>query len=298
MTESSQDKKAAATRTLALRVRGLTLAYGERPKTPAVTGVDIEVRAGEVVALVGQSGAGKSSVLLAILVAAGLRHPNLVIKQGSIEVAGRRLDPLRPPKRYLGRVVSHMGQDPYSAFDAFYTIGFQLRESYRASACSTDESLSRQSVRHAVLESLRKVGFKYPEGISRLYPHQLSGGMLQRAQLASAIAHRPTLLLADEPTSALDVHLRMEVGRLLCGVARDMGVAVLVATHDIRTASKISDRIGVMLGGRLVEAGPASRILAEGVHPYTRRLMEAGFEISVRKEPDDSRPPRATSMEV
>ncbi|MET0258898.1 MAG: ABC transporter ATP-binding protein [Methylobacterium sp.] len=248
-----------------LRVEGLAVAYDGRT---VVEGVDLTVRPGEVVALVGESGSGKTTTAQAIV---GLLPETGRIAGGRVlldgeDVSGwsdRRLAAIR------GRVVSLVPQDPGSSLDPVQTIGTQIAEIFRLHGAR-----DRAAIRAEVLALLERVGLSDPELRARQYPHELSGGMKQRVLIAIALALKPRLIIADEPTSALDVTVQRRILDLVDDLRRDHGTAVLLVTHDLAVAADRADRIVVMRGGRIVEAGDARSLLEAPREAYTRRLLQ------------------------
>jgi peptide/nickel transport system ATP-binding protein len=243
-----------------LSVTGLEVRFGD---DPAVRSVDLEVRAGQTVAIVGESGSGKSTTAAAIL---GLLPPGGRITAGRIEFDG--IDLTAANRRQLrairGRGIGYVPQDPMTNLNPVWRIGFQVREALRAN------QVDRQAV-----ELLADAGLPEPDLRARQYPHQLSGGMCQRALIAIGLAGRPRLLIADEPTSALDVTVQRRVLDHLQQLAGELGTAVLLITHDLALAAERAERLIVMNQGQVVETGAAEMILHDPQHPYTRRLAAA-----------------------
>ncbi|MEU5692032.1 ABC transporter ATP-binding protein [Actinosynnema sp. NPDC020468] len=229
----------------------------------AVDGVGFQVGAGEVVALVGESGCGKSATALAVL---GLL-PRTATVSGSVrfdgvELTGRELDARR------GKDVAMVFQDPMTSLNPVVRIGVQLTEVLRR---HTD--LSRSAARARAADLLGEVGIPDPARRLRQYPHQLSGGMRQRVMIAIALACEPKLLIADEPTTALDVTVQAQVLDLLARLARGHGAALLMITHDLGVVAGLADRVDVMYGGRIVETAPTLELFRRPRHRYTRGLL-------------------------
>ena len=249
-------------------VADLTIAYrAEGTWLRAVRDLSFEVRPGETLAVVGETGSGKSSAALAImrlLPAAGR------VDTGSVRVRG--LDMLSLSDRELrqvrGKLIGYVPQQPSAAFNPVMTIGRQVAE-----ALVTHEGVRYKEALTTVTQTLTEMGLEDPARLVRSYPHQLSGGMLQRAMIASAIIARPRLLLTDEPTSALDVGIQRQILNLLKRVRDDHGLTIVLITHDLGAVSQIADRVLVLYAGRKVEIGPARVLLTAPRHPYTRGLL-------------------------
>jgi peptide/nickel transport system ATP-binding protein len=240
-----------------------------RGRLRALDRVSLELAEGEVLGVVGESGAGKSLAAAAIV---GLLPGTARITGGEVRLLGQRIDRLseRELRRIRGGTVGIVFQDPATALDPLYTVGQQLVETIR-----THLSLSRAAARARAVELLRQVGI--PAAATRIdhYPHQLSGGMRQRAVIALALAAGPRLLIADEPTSALDVSVQAQIIALLKQLGREYRLAVMLITHDMGVIAEIADRVAVMYAGRVVEIGPVREVLRRPAHPYTRGLMDA-----------------------
>ena len=247
-----------------LVVDDLTVVYGERV---AVDGVSLTVAAGELVGLVGESGSGKSTVAGA---ATGLLPAAARITGGRVLVCGQDVAALRPDalRALRGDRIGLVPQEAMSALNPVRTIGDQITE-----AVTAHRRLGRTAARARTGQLLSLVALD-PDR-ARDYPHQLSGGMRQRAVIAIALAGEPDVLIADEPTSGLDVLLQAEVLDLLDGLRTRLNLAVLVVSHDLPVIQAVADRIAVMRGGTLVEVGPAAQVCTGPAHPYTRRLVEA-----------------------
>ena len=248
-------------------VRQLTVDFGPR-KNPvrAVAGVDLMLKKGETIALLGESGSGKSVTLRSLL----RLHPSSARIGGSIAVDGR--DVLAMPSRELaafrGRTVSMIFQDPGLAFDPVYKVGDQIAE-----AVKRHDGVSLAEGRKRALALFERVRIPSPERRLDNYPHEMSGGMRQRAMIALALACRPKVLLADEPTTALDATVQIQVLLLLRELQRELGLGVIFVTHDIGVAVEVADRIAVMYGGRIVEMGSCATVIRNPAHPYTRGLL-------------------------
>lgn len=253
-----------------LSVQNLTVGFRARGRGEllAVEDVSFDLWPGEALVIVGESGSGKSLTALSIL---GL-VPREARVGGRIEFLGRDL--LRLPPRELralrGRDIAMIYQDPTSAFDPVWTIGEQIVETIRA-----HESVPRTVARARAIEVLVPVHLPEPERLVDAYPHELSGGMRQRALIAMALACSPRLLVADEPTTALDVTIQAQIIELLKELRLSLGLTILFITHDMGVAADLADRLLVMYAGRAVEVGGAAHIFARPAHPYTDALLES-----------------------
>lgn len=246
-----------------LRVE-LPAPIGEETFT-VVDGISFNVHRGETVALVGESGAGKS------MTAAAVMHllPDDAIVAGSIELDGRELTRLseRELVRVRGREIGLVFQDPSTALNPMYTAGWHVTE-----AVTLTRGLRRKAAVDAAREALVHVGF--PAERFDAYPHELSGGMRQRAMLAIALAGEPKLLIADEPTTALDVVAGARIRAVLAELRRERDLALLVISHDLPMVAELASRVVVMYAGEVVEHGPTSAVFGAPAHPYTRDLLE------------------------
>jgi peptide/nickel transport system ATP-binding protein len=244
-------------------------------------GVDLTIRRGEIMGLVGESGCGKTTLARAIL---GILPANAArIEAGTIQFEGRALlglDEARLASEIRGREIAYIPQDPFTAFNPVFTIGTQIDDLMRfKSPLLRGPRMSARERRRAdrarVVELLRLVQLPDPEGVLRKYPHEVSGGQRQRLMIAMALLPEPKLVIADEPTTALDVTVQAQILKLLKGLARDRGVAVLFTTHDLGTAYEICDRITVMYAGQEVEEAPVASFFDKPSHPYTRKLLDS-----------------------
>jgi oligopeptide/dipeptide ABC transporter ATP-binding protein len=253
-----------------LEVTDLAVAYhpGGAPVL-AVRDLTFDVEGGEVVGLLGESGCGKSTLLLAIL---GLLPPSARVVEGSIRFRGRELlgRPSSELRRVRGAEIAIVFQDPALALNPVRRVGAQVAEVVRA---HRDQSRSR--CRDDALSTLAEVGFTPPDRVYDAYPHELSGGQRQRVVLAQALACRPALLLADEPTASLDSTTQAEVLGLLASLQARLGLAVLMASHDLGALAAVARRVLVMYAGTLVETGTPAQVFGQPLHPYTRGLSLA-----------------------
>jgi oligopeptide/dipeptide ABC transporter ATP-binding protein len=245
-----------------LEVAGLTVRYGGPSTPPAVDGARFRVRAGETVALVGESGCGKTSAALAVL---SLLPRGARVDGGEIRFRGRDLRKLGQDemRAVLGAEIGVVFQDPLAALDPVRTIGDHVLEALRGDA------------RHPrrVVELLAKVGLPEPERIAAEHPHRLSGGMRQRAMIALAIARNPSLLVADEPTSALDTTVQASILALFRALQAESGMGILLITHDLAVVAENAHRAEVMYAGKIVESAPVDQLFRAPRHPYTAMLL-------------------------
>ena len=252
-----------------LQVEDLRLHYaGEHGDVYAVDGVSFQVKAGETLAIVGESGSGKTSLALALL---RLLPRNVSLYQGAVTLSGQELMSLDENSfrdRIRWRQISMVFQGATESLNPIFKIGHQIAEPLRIRA-----GRSKREAHDAARRLLDLVRLP-PETFDR-YPHELSGGMKQRAVIASALALDPSLVLLDEPTSALDVGVQAQIMNLFKRLKRDLNIASIFITHDIALASDLADTIGVMYAGQIVEIGPAEQVLTQPSHPYTQRLLAA-----------------------
>ena len=251
-----------------LEVRDLCVEFPTRHGTlRALDGVSFDIAPGEILGVVGESGAGKSLTGAAII---GLLEPPGRVCGGQILLEGRRIDDLpgEAMRRIRGKQIGSIFQDPLTALDPLYTIGRQLTETLR-----THLPLSAAQARERAIELLRQTGLPAPEARLAQYPHEFSGGQRQRVVIALALAGEPKLVIADEPTTALDVAVQAQIIRLLRGVTQAHGASVMLITHDMGVIAETCDRVAVMYAGRIVEIGPVREVIEHPAHPYTAGLM-------------------------
>jgi oligopeptide/dipeptide ABC transporter ATP-binding protein len=251
-----------------LEVRGLSVRFKGRNGAiaRAVDGVDLAIREGEVLALVGESGCGKTTLARTIL---GLERP----AAGEVRFEDQ---PLRYDGRYLRSFrgkAQIVFQDPMGSLNPRQTVYEVVAEGLRIQKLPGDETTR-------VADALARAGLRPPERFFRLYPYELSGGQRQRVVIAGAMVLNPSLLVADEPVSSLDASVRGEILKLMLELVRETGVTILVVTHDLGLAWNIADRIAVMYLGRIVEEGPAEELLSNPRHPYTRALLSVVPEVA------------------
>lgn len=235
----------------------------------AVRGIDLEIKSGQTLCLVGESGCGKSLTAMSIM---GLlpRYANITTDQ--FDLAGQDLTQKTEAKlaKMRGRDVAMIFQDPTSALNPTLTIGRQLTEGVMRS-----EGLSRKEAEARAIELLDRVGISNPAARLTQYPHGFSGGQRQRIMIASALMGRPRLLIADEPTTALDVTIQAQILQLLGELQSDLGLSMLLITHDLGVVAAIANEVAVMYAGRIAERGPAKDLFADPLHPYTKGLLAA-----------------------
>ncbi|TQE99304.1 MAG: ABC transporter ATP-binding protein [Spiribacter salinus] len=251
-----------------LDVRDLRVEFPTRAGLlTALDGVSLNIQRGEILGVVGESGAGKSMTGMAIL---GLLEPPGRIAGGEIHLSGDRIDILAETQmeKVRGRRIGAIFQDPLTSLNPLFRVGDQLVETIRL---HTD--LTRQHAAERALNLLREVGIPAPEDRMNSYPHQFSGGMRQRVVIALALCAEPELIVADEPTTALDVSIQAQITALLRQLCTDRGTAVMLVTHDMGVIAETADRVAVMYAGRLVETGPVDDVVRRPQHPYTVGLM-------------------------
>ncbi len=251
-----------------LEVRKLSVDFPTRRGTLlAIDDVSFDIAPGEILGVVGESGAGKSLTGAAII---GLLEPPGRIAGGEILLEGRRIDklPHEEMRKLRGRHIGAIFQDPLTSLNPLYTVGRQLVETIR-----THLPLNEEQARDRAISLLADTGIPAPEARFDQYPHQFSGGMRQRVVIALALAAEPKLIVADEPTTALDVSIQAQIIALLKKVCREHGAAVMLVTHDMGVIAETCDRVAVMYAGRIVEIGPVADVIHRPAHPYTVGLM-------------------------
>jgi peptide/nickel transport system ATP-binding protein len=259
------------TERLAVEVADLAVRFRQRERTiHAVNGVSFRLARGEVLGILGESGSGKSVTLRALM---RLLPANCEI-DGRVTINGEDVTaaPAARLEQLRGGTVAMIFQEPATALDPVFTIGEQIAETIRH-----HQGVSRRHARQRTLELLERV--QIPSARRRLdsYPHEMSGGMRQRAMIALALSCNPSVLLADEPTTALDVTVQIQILLLLRELQREFGMAVIFVTHDVGAAVEVSDRLAVMYAGRFVETGSARDVLKKRAHPYTEGLLAANL---------------------
>ena len=233
----------------------------------ALDDVSFSIAPGEVLGVVGESGAGKSLTGAAII---GLLEPPGRIAAGEIRLSGQRIDNLPPDqmRALRGRRIGAIFQDPLTSLNPLYTVGRQLVETIQ-----THLPLSATQARQRAIELLQETGIPAAQARIDHYPHQFSGGMRQRVVIALALAAQPQLIVADEPTTALDVSIQAQIIALLKRLCQEHGAAVMLVTHDMGVIAETCDRVAVMYAGRVAEIGPVHEVIHSPAHPYTAGLM-------------------------
>jgi oligopeptide/dipeptide ABC transporter ATP-binding protein len=256
-----------------LEVRDLQVHFrprrGRGPVARAVDGVDLAVRQGEILALAGESGCGKTTLARTML---GLERPTAGEVRWRGRPIGRGTAALKPYRREVQLVL----QDPTGALNPRQSVYESIAEGLRIHGVKGDEEA-------LVERALARSGLRPPRRFFLAYPYELSGGQRQRVVIAGALALEPSMLVADEPVSSLDASVRGEILALLLGLVRDLGLTILVVTHDLGLAWNVADRLAVMYLGRIVEQGPTEQVLAAPRHPYTRALLSVVPEASHRR---------------
>lgn len=254
-----------------LEVKDLAVSfYLEDREIPAVDGVSFSLSKGETLALVGESGCGKSVTALSIM--GLLQIPPAKIVNGEVRFKGEDLLKKSPEEMRIirGKDISMIFQEPMTSLNPVFTIGQQISE-----VIIQHQDLSKKEALIKTLDLLKLVRIPLPEKVIRQYPHQLSGGMRQRVMIAIALACGPELLIADEPTTALDVTVEAQILNLINELKDKMGSSIIMISHDLGVVSEIADKVAVMYAGRIVEYADTDTIFSEPRHPYTKGLLEA-----------------------
>jgi peptide/nickel transport system ATP-binding protein len=251
-----------------LSVQNLRVEFPTRRGTlVAVDDISFDIAPGEILGVVGESGAGKSMTGTAVI---GLLEPPGRIAGGQILLKGQRVDNLPDDemRRIRGKRIGMVFQDPLTSLNPLYRVGDQIVETIR-----THLPLSQSQARKRAIELLTEVGIQGASDRLDSYPHQFSGGMRQRVVLALALCAEPELIVADEPTTALDVSIQAQIIQLLKRLCRERGTAVMLITHDMGVIAETADRVAVMYAGRIAEIGPVRDVIQRPHHPYTKGLM-------------------------
>lgn len=234
--------------------------------------VSLQLRQGEVLGIVGETGSGKTVTcrsLLGLMPSGRARHTGSVTYPEVLD--GNVLDlGSKGMRQHWGKYISMIPQNPMTSLNPVHRIGRQIDE-----AVAAHSSLSRSARRERVIELMERVGIPVPEKRLRDYPHQFSGGMLQRTLIAIALAGNPQVLVADEPTTALDVIIQDQILSLLLDLQRDTGLSLVLVSHDLSVIAQVCDRVAVMYGGQIVELAPTEDILRRPQHPYTAVLLKS-----------------------
>ncbi|MEJ5258223.1 MAG: ABC transporter ATP-binding protein [Fervidobacterium sp.] len=256
-----------------------TYFYTEDGVVKAVDGVDFEVYEGETLGIVGESGSGKSVTSLTIL---RLLDPKGKIEEGSeIIFNGKNLLELNDDemRKIRGNEIAMIFQEPMVALNPVFTIGEQIME-----AILLHQDVDKKTARQMAIDMLRKVGIPEPEKRVDEYPHELSGGMRQRAMIAMALSCRPKLLIADEPTTALDVTIQAQILELMKELQKEYGMAIILITHDVGVIAENADRVVVMYGGKVMETSDVKTIFKKPKHPYTWGLLNAIPRLDIEQD--------------
>ena len=269
-----------------LEVKNLSVSFEtDQGEVQAVRDVSFTLRPGETLAIVGESGCGKSALCKSIM---KLLPTSARIKSGSICVNGVEISGYREREmqKLRGKLFSMVLQDPLTALNPTMSVGAQIAEAVRVH----QPKISREAVHDRVLELMRLVEIDRAQERMNLYPYSFSGGMRQRCVLAIALAGSPAILFADEPTTALDVTIQAQILKLLRDLQRELGMASVLVTHDLGVAAQAADRVAVMYAGKIVETGTAEEIFRDPRHPYTWGLMQALPSFSKDRETLDAIP--------
>ena len=233
----------------------------------AVSDVNLDIYEGETLALVGESGCGKSVTSLSVM---GLLSRGGTVDEGEVLFEGKNLLGMSEKEldEIRGNRISMIFQDPLTSLNPVFTVGNQITESIRIHL-----KLSREEARERAEQILAKVGMPEPKEAMRKYPHTLSGGMRQRVMIAMALCCEPALLIADEPTTALDVTIQAQIMSLLKSLKQELGMSIILITHDIGLVAAMADRVMVMYAGQIIEEAPVKDLFRNPVHPYTKALL-------------------------
>ncbi|WP_158818926.1 ABC transporter ATP-binding protein [Methylocapsa sp. S129] len=253
-----------------LRVEDLRVKFVSRDATVrAVNGISFNLERGKVLCVIGESGSGKSVMMRSLL---RLHPKKRTVIEGTMMVGEHDIGAVsdRAMTQLRGSLISMVFQEPMTALDPLYTVGDQIAETVRR-----HEGLSKEAAWARALELLELVRVPSPERRLKAYPHELSGGLRQRAVIAMALSCRPSLLLADEPTTALDASVQIQILVLLRKIQQEMGMSMIFVTHDLGVAAQIADQVAVMYAGRIIEYGNARDVLLNPQHPYTKAMLAA-----------------------
>jgi peptide/nickel transport system ATP-binding protein len=263
-----------------LRVEDLRVKFVSREATVrAVNGISFNLERGKVLCVIGESGSGKSVMMRSLL---RLHPKKRTVIEGTMKVGEHDIGAVsdRAMTQLRGSLISMIFQEPMTALDPLYTVGEQIAETVRR-----HEGVSQQAAWARALELLELVRVPSPERRLKAYPHELSGGLRQRAVIAMALSCRPSLLLADEPTTALDASVQIQILVLLRKIQQEMGMSMIFVTHDLGVAAQIADQVAVMYAGRIIEYGDAGDVLLAPKHPYTKAMLAATAKDQDRNTP-------------
>lgn len=276
-----------------VEVRDLSVEFVSRESTTrAINGVSFTIAPGEVLCIIGESGSGKSVTMRALM---QLHQPRNTRIAGYMRVGEHEVSSLGEAemRKIRGSTISMIFQEPMTSLDPVYRIGDQIAETVvRHRRCSRADANAR------ALELLKLVGVPSPERRLKAYPHELSGGLRQRAMIAVALSCNPKLLLADEPTTALDATVQIQVLVLLRRLQQEMGMAVIFVTHDLSVAAQIADKVAVMYAGRIVEYGAVADVLQKPSHPYTRGMLASTVSGHLRGQEIEAIPGSPPDMRI
>jgi ABC-type dipeptide/oligopeptide/nickel transport system ATPase component len=254
-----------------LHIRDLKIEFRRHDAEPmqAVKGIDLTLQPGESLALVGESGSGKSATALAL--ARLLPEPPATIRAAEMRLAGHDVLALKPAelRKIRGKEIAYIFQEPTTSLNPVLTIRTQIAEAlalHRPDVAKGDRDAE-------IVRWLDKVGIVQPEKRLRAYPHELSGGMQQRVMIAMALCCQPKLLIADEPTTALDVTIQKQIMDLLADLRKELGMSIILITHNLSIIRSVADRLAVMFRGQIVETGPVDEVLKNPQHAYTKALL-------------------------
>jgi peptide/nickel transport system ATP-binding protein len=252
--------------------------YTESGVVKAVNDVSFAIREGETVCIVGESGCGKSITALSLI---GLISENGKVEGGEINFSGKNLLKLskKEVRRIRGNEIGMIFQEPMSSLNPVFTIGEQMIEPLQEHLL-----LSKKEAYNKAMELITMLGIPNAQKIVNLYPHELSGGMLQRIMIAIAISCNPKLIIADEPTTALDVTIQAQILDILRDIKKEFNTSLLLITHDLGVVAEMADYVVVMYAGKVVEEGPVLELFANPQHPYTKGLLKAKPVIGERKD--------------
>ena len=263
-----------------VRVRDLEVKFVSREATVrAVNGVSFDLPKGRVLCVIGESGSGKSVMMRSLL---RLHPKKRTVISGEMKIGEHDIMAVndKTMQELRGSTVSMIFQEPMTALDPLYTIGDQIAETVKR-----HEKVTREVAMKRALELLELVRVPSPERRLKAYPHELSGGLRQRAMIAVALSFRPSLLLADEPTTALDASVQIQVLVLLPRLQRELGMSMIFVTHDLGVAAQIADNVAVMYAGRIIEYGEARDVLLNPQHPYTKAMLSSTVKDQDRSTP-------------
>ncbi|MCX5687280.1 MAG: ABC transporter ATP-binding protein [Candidatus Omnitrophica bacterium] len=254
-----------------LQIKNLKVDYGN---IEVVRGVDLYINKGECVGIIGESGCGKTTVGLSITKLIPERKGN--ISSGEILLEDRDILKLDPEelRKIRGKKISYVFQEPFSSLNPVFTIYEQIKEVLE----------DKKDTNSQIVELFKSVGLEKIIGKKNIYPHELSGGMQQRAMIAMAIASNPSLVVLDEPTTALDVTIQHQILDLIAELKNRMNLSILFISHDLRIVFSIADKIGIMYAGKIVEYGPKEKISSNPAHPYTIGLIDSIPSFEHRKK--------------